>query len=416
MLQSRLFGKTSKSLPKDSSSTNHALLVRAGFVHQEMAGVYSYLPLGLRVLKNIERIVREEMDRVGAQEVLMPVLHPKSLWQITGRWDAFDVLYKLHSRHGSEFAVGPTHEEVITPLVQQYVSSYKDLPLALYQIQTKFRDEARAKSGLLRGREFGMKDMYSFHASQEDLQRFYALIMEAYKRIFERLSLPFKIIEASGGDFTKKFSHEFSVLTSSGEDVIIFCEQCDFAQNREVATIQAGSPCPKCGHEVRKSKAIESANIFDLGTRFSEAFGLTYADQAGAQKPVLMGCYGFGTTRMVGTIVEHSHDDRGMIWPPSVAPFQVHLLALSRLEDVRKLVKQMAHELKKRGVSVLVDDRDVRPGEKFNDSDLIGIPVRLAVGEKSLPQIEWKERTSDTVLLMDHEEVLNKIATITTSV
>lgn len=413
MRQSRLFGKTLKSTSKESVSKNHELLVRGGFVRQEMAGVYTYLPLGLRVLKKIEDIVRQEMNAIGGQEILMPVLHPKKRWEQSGRWDSVDVLYKLQGKNGGEFAVGPTHEEIVTPLAAQYVASYKDLPFALYQIQTKFRDEARAKSGVLRGREFGMKDLYSFHATQKDLERFYEKAIEAYKNIFKRLELPVKIIEASGGDFTKKFSHEFSVLTPSGEDIIIHCEQCGFAQNAEVTKHKEGGPCPECKRELKQDKAIEAGNIFDLGSRFSENFDLMYTDKDGKEKPVMMGCYGFGTTRIVGTIVEARHDDAGIMWPMSVAPFVAHVLQLGDDPDVAKRAKHLVSLLEKRGYDVLYDDRDASVGEKFHDSDLIGIPVRLAVGSKNPDQIEWKSREDETMLLMGEEEVLAKMEEVT---
>ncbi|MBI3120042.1 MAG: hypothetical protein HYZ08_00335 [Candidatus Kerfeldbacteria bacterium] len=409
MRQSQLFGKTQKTASKDSSSMNHALLVRGGFMHQEMAGVFTYLPLGLRVLRKIERIVREEMNTLGAQEILMPVLHPKAPWVKTGRWDSVDVLFKVSSSTGGEYALGATHEEIVTPLVKLFVQSYHDLPVALYQIQTKFRDELRPKSGILRGREFGMKDLYSFHASVNDFEQFYAKVCLAYQNIFRRLELPVHVIEASGGAFTKKLSHEFSVLTPSGEDTIVYCKQCSFARNIEVAKERKGSVCPSCGTKLFEDKAIEAANIFDLGTRFSDPFDLTYTDNEGKRHPIVMGCYGLGTSRILGTIVEVRHDERGIQWPKSVAPFDVHLIELGINEETHKRAAHVYHQLKHIGLEVLWDDRNARGGEKLHDSDLIGIPIRVIISDKNEDQLEWKERASEETLLLTEVEAMARV-------
>lgn len=404
---SRLFTKTSKKAPREAESANAKLLFRGGFVRQEMAGVYSWLPLGLRVLRKAEAVIREEMDALGAQEILMPALQPKENWLSTGRWDSMDDLFKVKSRADKEFALGPTHEEIVTPLVRDSVRSYKDLPVAVYQIQTKYRDELRPKSGVLRGREFGMKDMYSFHATKEDLDAFYAKAIEAYLRVFSRCGLKARVVEASGGVFTMKFSHEFQIETPAGEDVILACPKCAFAQNAEIAKKDKGEPCPECGTALELTKGIEAGNIFDLGHKFSEAFDFSVVTETGERQLVYMGCYGIGTTRLVGAIVEASHDDRGMIWPKSVAPMPVHLVALSSKDaDMQAKIAEVSEglhdDLAAEGIDVLWDDRDASPGEKLADADLIGLPLRLLVSEKTLAEdsVEWKLRASDETQLV----------------
>ena len=396
MRYSQLFAKPSKTAPADAESVNAKYLVQAGFVHQEMAGVYSWLPLGLRVLRKVENIVRDEMNALGAQEILMSALQPKENWLTTNRWDAVDVLFKVPSQTKKEYALGPTHEEIVTPLVKHFVNSYKDLPLAVYQIQSKFRDELRAKSGVLRGREFGMKDLYSFHTTHDDMAAFYERAKQSYLNVFSRCGLNAKIVEASGGSFTKKFSHEFQIETPAGEDVILVCPSCTFAQNVEVAAAKEGEACPACGATLGLTKGVEAGNIFDLGERFSESFDFSVQLENGAMQRVIMGCYGIGTTRLVGTIVEALHDDRGMMWPKSVAPTHVHLVSLSsKKTDVAPDAERLYRELSDAGIEVLWDDRaDASAGEKFADADLIGIPLRIVISEKMLAAdaVEWKER------------------------
>jgi prolyl-tRNA synthetase len=417
MRYSRLFSKASKTAPHDTDSVNAKLLSQAGFVRQEMAGVYSWLPLGLRVLRKVEEIVREEMNGLGAQEILMPALAPKEYWETTGRWNTVDILFKIKSQTGKEYALGASHEEVVTPLVKSFLSSYKDLPIAVYQIQTKFRDELRAKSGVLRGREFSMKDMYSFHETQEDLEAFYEKAKEAYLRVYERCGVPARAVQASGGIFTEKPSHEFQILTDAGEDQLLVCERCDFAQNSEVSSLKEGDACPSCGGKLVLRKGSEVGNIFDLGTKYSHAFEATYTAETGERKTVLMGCYGLGMTRLVGAIVEASHDEKGMIWPLSVAPFQVHLVSLrSKDEAVQSHINQTSQdvydELLRVGVEVLWDDREgVSPGEKFADADLIGIPLRLVVSEKTLKEnsVEWKLRKEPEASLVKVEDVTEDV-------
>lgn len=416
MRLSRLLSKTSKTAPADADSANAKFLLQGGFVRQEAAGVYSWLPLGLRALRKVENIIREEMDALGAQEILMPALEPKEPWVTTGRWDTVDVLFKVKSQAGKEYALGATHEEIVTPLVASFVHSYQDLPVAVYQIQTKFRDELRAKSGVLRGREFGMKDLYSFHKSQEDLEAFYGRALEAYLKVFKRCGLDAKVTEASGGSFTKKFSHEFQVVTPAGEDLILACPSCTFAQNAEIATSKAGDPCPQCGASLGQTKGIEAGNIFDLGKKFSEAFKAEFTDEDGSRKTVLMGCYGIGTTRLVGTVVEASHDERGIVWPKSVAPYHVHLASLmpkdeAGRERVLEVAESLIADLEKAGVEVLWDDRvNASPGEKFADADLLGMPLRLVVSEKSLKEdsVEWKLRSSAESKLVKLRDIVEE--------
>jgi len=401
MRYSHLFGKTSKNAPSDADSANARLLEQGGFVEHVMAGVYSWLPLGLSVLRKVEQIVREEMNALGGQEVFMPSLHPKENWVKTNRWDNVDILFKIKSQTEKDYALGCSHEEIVTPLAGKFTRSYKEMPFALYQINTKFRDELRAKSGVLRGREFRMKDMYSFHTNQADLEAFYGKTLEAYVKAYKRCGLDVKVVQASGGVFTDKMSHEFQALTDAGEDTLLVCEKCRFGQNLEVATLKEGDTCPDCGGTLMKAKGIEVGNIFDLGTKYSDAFDFDYMDEEGKQQRVLMGCYGIGTSRLVGAIVEAYHDDKGIVWPKSVAPFHVHLVPLkSKDEEKQKLVDAalaaIERDLLAKGVEVLTDDRDKGAGEKFADADLLGIPLRLVISEKSLASggVEWKERAS----------------------
>lgn len=417
MRYSLMFTKTSKTAPTDSECINAKYLVQGGFVDQEMAGVYTWLPLGLRVLRKVEQIVREEMDALGASEIFMPSLQPKEYWEATKRWDSVDILFKIKSQTGKDYALGATHEEVVTPLAQKNIQSYKDLPFATYQINTKFRDELRAKSGVLRGREFRMKDMYSFHTNAEDLNKFYNRAFDAYLKVFKRCGLDVKAVEASGGIFTENQSHEFQALTPAGEDLIIACDKCVFGQNSEVATVKVDDACPKCGGKLSEVKGSEVGNIFNLGTKYTDAFKVDFTDDQGQAKRVLMGCYGIGTSRLVGTIVETFHDDNGIIWPKSVAPYQVHLVSLSSkeptiLEQINTTASSLYDELISQGIEVFWDDRtDISAGAKFADADLIGIPLRLVVSEKTLREnsIEWKERSSEEAKLVGVTDIVEMV-------
>lgn len=415
MLQSKLFTRAIKEQPKDETSFNASTLIRAGFVSKLSAGVYSFLPLGLRVLNKISNIIRQEMDEIGGQEILMPVLTPKDVWETTGRWDNFDVLFKLMGADEKEYALGATHEEIVTPLVKDFVLSYKDLPIAPYQIQTKFRNELRAKAGLMRGREFLMKDMYSFSSNQEELDKFYEVAKHAYFKIFERCGLGdiTYLTYASGGAFSK-YSHEFQTLCSAGEDLIYICDNCRVAINKEIIDDQ--DTCPICGKkEFRQEKAVEVGNIFKLGNRFSNPFGLSYVDKDGQKKEVVMGCYGIGPSRLMGTIVEILHDEKGIIWPEEVAPFRVHLVLLSGKENKERNKAEadaLYEKLTLKGVEVLYDDREeAGAGEKFADSDLIGCPIRIVISDKTLKEgsAEIKLRSSQDSELVKLEQVPYKV-------
>jgi len=412
MRQSHLFGKTTKQIPKDEKSINAQLLIKAGFIDKLMAGVYSYLPLGFKVFKNIENIIREEMNAVGGQEILMPALQPKELWEETGRWDKMDIMYKFKDRSGRELSLGPTHEEIITDIVRKQVKSYKDLPFALYQIQDKFRDEPRAKSGLLRGREFVMKDLYSFHRDERDLNEYYEIVKNTYLKIFKRTGLEAISVEASGGVFTKEYSHEFMVKTPAGEDITIYCEFCGFAQNKEIALVKEGDKCPECGKEILKaSKTVEGGNIFKLGVKFSQDMGALFMDSDGTKKPIIMGCYGIGLGRLMGTVVEVSHDDKGIIWPKTIAPYQFHLILLGEGKALVKKAEELYNILTKENLEVLYDDRDLSAGVKLSDSDLIGIPFRLILSEKTLAKksVELKERKSKEIKLIPLNKIVKEV-------
>lgn len=416
MRQSQLFTKTIRKAPKDEKSLNAQLLIRGGFIDKLMAGVYSFLPLGWRVFKKIEEIIRQEMNKIGGQEVFLPALHPKNLWEATERWQ-YPEMFKVKSRSGKEMSLGWTHEEIITPLVQKFVSSYKDLPVLVYQIQDKFRDELRAKSGLLRGREFVMKDFYSFHKDKQDLNRFYEKMKNAYFRIFKRCGLgkyTFLTL-ASGGTFSK-YSHEFQVITEFGEDKIYLCQNCKLGVNKEIIK-EENYQCPQCKNkQLEIKKAIEVGNIFNLKDKFSRAFNFTFRDKDGKEKIILMGCYGIGLGRLMGTIVEVHHDEKGIIWPKEVAPFLVHLIFLTSSatsSDMRKNVlltsEKIYKDLQKKGIEVLYDDRvEKSPGEKFTDADLIGLPIRIVVSERTLNKNcgEIKERGKKRVQLVKIGDLL----------
>ena len=357
MKQSQLFTKTFKEAPSDEPSINAQLLTRGGFVYKNSAGVYSYLPLGWRVIGKISKIVREEMNNIGGVEMFMPALIDRKYLEATDRFSldvGFDVLGKKDEKDKAPYSLGWTHEEVLTAIASKYISSYKDLPVSLYQIQTKFRNEARAKSGLLRGREFLMKDLYSFHVSEDDLFNYYARVKDAYFNIFKRCGLDIYYTVAGGGDFTIANTHEFQVLSDVGEDRIFYCKKCEYAENSEISKLKDGDKCPQCGGSVAVSGAIEVGNIFPLGTKYSEAFGLNFVDDAGNKKPVVMGSYGIGISRLMGVAVEIHHDDKGIIWPKEIAPFDVQLICLhADNSKVASEADKIYDLLQKKGIEVL---------------------------------------------------------------
>ncbi len=411
MRQSKLFTKTLRSAPKDELSRNAQYLVRGGFVDKLMAGVYTLLPLGLAVLRRIEAIIREEMNAVGGQEILMPALHPLANYRATGR-EKIDVLYHLDTDRTQDMVLGQSHEEVVVPLVKKYISSYRDLPFSVYQIQTKFRNELRPKSGIFRGREFIMKDLYSFHADEKDLAEYYEKVREAYQKIFARVGIGEKTYYtyASGGTFSE-FSHEFQTLTAAGEDIIHICRHCRNAVNEEIVE-KVGRVCPACGAgEFTQEKAIEVGNIFPLHSRFSDAFNLTYTDAQGAHHPVIMGCYGIGLTRVLGTIAELYAGERGLQWPRSVAPYMVHLLLLGEDAERRAAAETLYHELVGTHGFILYDDRDASPGEKLADADLIGLPYRVVVGKTAREgQVEFADRIAGSTVLLGRKDASAAIA------
>ena len=390
MRQSQLFTKTRREAPKDEIAKNAQLLIRGGFIHKEMAGAYSYLPLGLRVFKRIEQVIREEMNAIGGQEIILTALQSPELWQKTGRWadDAVDVWFKPKLKSGAEVGLAPTHEEPLTALMTEYVQSYKDLPKYVYQFQTKFRNELRAKSGIMRTREFVMKDLYSFNKSEEEFREFYEICAAAYMKIFARVGLGEKTYRtfASGGSFST-FSDEFQTICESGEDIIYLNREKRIAVNKEVYADEVLAELGLKKTDLTEEKAIEVGNIFPLGTRFSEVLGLTYKDEKGNAKPVTMGSYGIGPGRLMGTIVEVLSDEKGIVWPKEVAPFHVHMISIAGGNgDVVNEAQRLYDLLQENNIEVLYDDRDLRAGEKFADADLLGIPRRLVVSEKTLAE------------------------------
>lgn len=405
MKLSQLFTRTQKTSPADEVAINAQLLTRGGFVFKNSAGVYSYLPLGWRVIQKIVGIIRDEMNMIGGQEIFMPALVEKKYLEATGRWDVpvgFEARGKEEKNAG--FVLGWTHEEVLTAIAKRFVSSYKDLPFSAYQIQTKFRNEARAKSGLLRGREFMMKDLYSFHASEEDLMTYYEKVAKAYKKIFERCGLKAIYTLAAGGDFTLANTHEFQVVAEEGEDTIFVCGKCDYAENKEISKLKNGGECEKCGGKIKEEKAIEVGNIFPLGTKYSKAFDLKFRDEKGDEKEVVMGSYGIGLGRVMATVSEVYNDKKGIIWPESLAPFQVYLVGLEGGDGMG-----IYQDLQKMGVEVLYDDRDVSAGEKFADADLLGIPWRVVTSKKTNGKIEVKKRGEEQAEIMTIKEFIKQI-------
>lgn len=410
MLQSKLFYKTTKNKTAGADSVSHDLLVRAGYVDQLMAGVYSFMPLGFLVLKKIENIIRKNMLAVDGQELLLPALHPRENWQKTGRLDTLDILFKLPGAQDKEYILGPTHEEIVSPLAKKVIFSYKDLPLSVFQFQNKFRNELRAKSGILRTREFLMKDLYSFSANEAHLDEYYEKVAKIYEKIFKEVGIGKQTYRtlASGGTFSK-YSDEFQTVTEVGEDIIYICQKCSLAINKEIKA--ETQQCPTCQSEqFDEKKAVEVGNIFKLKTKYSAPFDLKFTDRDGQDKLVIMGCYGIGLARVMGVIVETSHDDKGIIWPKSVAPFAVHLINLPG-KKVLATAKKIYQDLQKQGIEVLWDDRDKSAGEKFYESDLLGIPVRLVVSERTLEKnsVEMKERSSDKTKLIKIKDVVKNV-------
>lgn len=415
MRQSKLFTKTRREAPKDEVAKNAQLLIRAGYIHKEMAGVYAYLPLGLRVLENIKKIVREEMNKIGGQEMIMTSLQRKELWEQTDRWDdeKVDVWFKSALKNGAEVGFGWSHEEPITDMMKNYISSYRDLPVFTYQFQTKLRNELRAKSGIMRGREFVMKDMYSYTTDEAAHKAIYDATTAAYLRIFERTGLGDRtfLTFASGGAFTQ-FSHEFQTLSDVGEDVIYLDRSKKIAVNKEVLTDEVLAQLDLKRDDLEEVSAIEVGNIFSFGGTKSEQLGLLFKDEKGETKPVTLGSYGIGITRLMGTIVEVLSDDKGIVWPAEVAPYPVHLISIANGNaDVIAEADRVYDLLIEHGIEVLYDDRDARAGEKFADADLIGIPKRMIVSEKTMSNasVEMVDRASGTTAMVPESSIMDAL-------
>jgi len=415
MKRSQLFIKTRKDAPADETAKNAQLLIRAGFVSKDMAGVYSYLPLGLKVLNNIATIIREEMNAIGSQEILMPALQVKERYELTNRWDdtQVDVWFKTKLANGTELGLGFSHEENLTAILKNFLNSYKDLPLSVYQIQNKFRNELRSKSGLMRGREFLMKDMYSFTLTGEQHDEYYERAKKAYENVFERVGLGDRtfITFASGGSFSK-YSHEYQTLSEAGEDTIYLSREKNLAVNEEVLNEEVLAELDLKREDLEEVKAIEVGNIFSLSTKFSAPVELNVPDENGQLQTVIMGCYGIGVSRLMGTIAELMSDDKGLVWPDNIAPAQVYLARLGEDTEVVKVADDLYVGLQAKGIEVLYDDRDVRPGEKFADADLMGIPYRFVVSAKTVEQnkVEVKKRTKNESDLLAIDEAVELVS------
>lgn len=402
MKQSKLLAKTKKTISKGISTISHKYLIKGDFIEQSISGVYRFLPLGFLILKKIENIIREEMNDLGAQEILLPALQDKRLWEETDRWDNIDPpLFKLKDRHNKQIALGPTHEEEMVDIARKRVKSYHDLPFALFQIQNKFRNEMRATGGLLRTREFLMKDLYDFQLNKHDSGVFYEKVKKAYFKIFKRCGLKVVCVEASTGTIGGKLSHEFMVLSKVGEDKILVCKKCSYAVNTEL--VKSAKKCPHCGGLLEIKESIELGHVFYLGTKYSKAMNLYYQDKDGKSKLVSMGCYGIGLGRLIAGIAEVHNDENGIIWPKEVAPFDVHLISVENTANVVKVSKKLYKDLQEAGIEVLYDDRKNKSaGEKFVDCDLIGTPLRIVVSKKTLKNnsVEIKKRKEKKVRLV----------------
>lgn len=415
MRLSKSFSKTTKNVPTDETSKNAQLLIKAGYIHKEMAGVYSFLPLGLKVLENIKSIVRNEMNGLGFEEILMTSLQPKDIWEKTDRWDdkKVDIWFKSSLKNGAEVGLGWSHEEQIIAMLKDHISSYRDLPVAVYQFQNKLRNEIRSKSGILRCREFLMKDLYTYSLNEELHNQIYEKITKAYTSIFEKVGLGdvTYFTFASGGSFTQ-FSHEFQTLIDAGEDVIYVDHDKKIAINEEVYSDEIIHQLGLKKDDLKKHKAAEAANIFSFGTTKTDTFDLKYTDEKGIQSSIYMGSYGIGISRLMGIIVEYFSDDKGIVWPEIVAPAKTIIIRIGDNPEVIKLADKLYENIKSQNIDVLYDDRDLRPGEKFSDADLLGIPSRVIVSDKTIEskKYEFKSRTSDKTDFISEPELMEKLS------
>ena len=393
MRMSSLFAPTLKENPQEAEIVSHSFMLRAGMIRQLSSGIYAFLPLGLRTINKITKIIKEEMDRAGGQELLLPALHPGELWKETGRWEVYGPeLIRLKDRKDRDFCLGPTHEEVITDLARREIRSYRQLPLLLYQIQTKFRDEIRPRFGVMRAREFIMKDLYSFDRDFEGLEISYQKMYNAYCRIFDRCDLSYKVVPAESGVIGGAVSHEFLVLADSGEEKLLICPACNFS------TTQDEERCPHCGTDLEEKKGIEVGHIFQLGTKYSEPMKAYFVDRDGEEKPLIMGCYGIGIGRTMAAAIEAYHDDKGIQWPLSIAPYEVAIIPINwKNAKQREVAEEIYQESQEKGFEVVVDDREFSAGYKFSEADLIGFPLQVIVGEKMSQEgkIEVKVRKND---------------------
>jgi len=412
---SKLYAPTLKELPAEAEIASHKLSLRAGLIRKSASGIYSFLPLGYRVIKKIENIVREEMDAIGCQEILLPIVQPAELWRESGRWDDYGPeLARFKDRHEREFCLGPTHEEIITDMVKGEIRSYRNLPFTLYQINMKFRDEVRPRFGLLRGREFNMKDAYSFHTTQESLQAHYDEQAAAYGRICERLGLEYRAVDADSGQIGGSVTREYLALAESGEAELAYCA-CGYAVDTEIfgEDFDASSPgdCPTCGQPLSVARGIEVSQVFQLGTKYSEAMGLTYQDENGEDQYPLMGCYGIGISRSLAAVIEQCHDESGIKWPVSIAPYEVIVIALSKEGADYDYAKDLAQQLADAGLEVVFDDRDERAGVKFADADLVGFPLQVVVGKRGFEagEIEIKTRMTGEKQIVPVESVVSAV-------
>jgi len=412
MKQSLYFIPTLKETPKEAEIKSHSYMLRAGYIKQIAAGIYTYLPLALRSLKKIEKIIREEMDKTGAIELLMPSLQPSELWIESGRWNEYgDTLMRMQDRHKRDFALGPTHEEVITYIVRDVLNSYKKLPLTLYQIQTKYRDELRPRFGLMRGREFIMKDAYSFHADEKTLDETYKNIYQAYKNIFTRCGLSFRTVRADCGNIGGSESCESMALTDIGEDTIVYSDKSDFAANIEVHNLEEGTKSPDGNGTIRHAKGIEIGHVFKLGTKYSNTMKAQFTNEESLRKNIIMGCYGIGVSRMLMAVIEQNNDERGIIWPKALAPFDIHIIVINTNDEKQiNICEQLEKKFTENNLTVLVDERKERPGVKFIESDLIGIPVRITIGKNiEKGKVEIKLRNQEEKVDVEISQVLNYI-------
>lgn len=408
MKYSIFFPKTVKREFKDDLSKNAVLLVKAGYVDQLMAGSYTLLPLGFAVLENFKAIIREELNSTGAYEMLMPLLHPREIWDQSGRWsdpEVKKIMYQFEDNRGKEYGLSFTHEEIVMNLMSKNVQSYKDLPLMIYHFSTKFRNEPRAKSGVLRGREFIMKDLYSVHVSEEDMYKYYEKVKVAYVNIFKKIGFDVKVTEAPGGVFTDKYTHEFQVLSDVGEDTIFYCDKCDFAKNDEIFDGKEEDKCQKCDGKIIKSNSIEVGNIFPLGTKYSEKMKVFYKDKDGNDKPIWFASYGIGVTRVLGAVAEVFSDENGLVLPGSLTPFYGSLIGIGKENEAEELEKK----LYEKNIYVLNDDREVSVGEKFASADLLGFPYRLVISDNTGGKVEFKRRNEKETEILEIDEVITRI-------